>query len=495
MNTQAFSIIFPHQLFKTSQVLEKIDLVYLVEEFLFFKQYKFHKQKIAFHRTSMKCYEQYLISIGKKVQYIEAIDGLSDIRILLPFLFEKGLTNLHIIDPTDNWLEKRIRSASKEMEICWYGNPLFINSKEELSSFFKPTKKKFFQTSFYKNQRMKRNILMENGKPEGGKWTFDSENRKKFPKGKLATKIQFPPKQDYHKAAEAYVNQHFSDHYGELSDFMVYPINHDSAESWLKQFFEFRFFEFGVYEDAIVKEEHFLNHSLLSPLINVGLLDPRYVIKEAIAYAKSNNIPLNSTEGFVRQILGWREFIRGIYEVKGTEERNRNFWNFHRKIPASFYEGTTGIEPIDDTIRKVLKTGYTHHIERLMILGNFMVLCEFDPNEVHQWFMELFIDAYDWVMVSNVYGMSLFADGGMMSTKPYISSSNYIMKMSNYKKGKWQEVWDGMFWTFMNEHREFFLSNPRLGMLIRTFDKMSSDRKEQHRKNAQQFLTEIDDER
>jgi len=219
------------------------------------------------------------------------------------------------------------------------------------------------------------------------------------------------------------------------------------------------------------------------------------VIDQAIKYAKANDVPLNSTEGFVRQILGWREFIRGVYEVKGTEERTQNFWNFSRKIPPSFYDGTTGIEPIDDTIKKVLKTGYAHHIERLMILGNFMVLCEFDPDDVYQWFMELFIDAYDWVMVPNVYGMSLFADGGMMSTKPYISSSNYIMKMSNYKKGTWQETWDGLFWTFMDQHRDFFLSNPRLGMLIRTFDKMSTERKEQHLKNAEQFLMRIDDER
>jgi deoxyribodipyrimidine photolyase-related protein len=488
-------ILFPHQLFKTSAVLENTGTIYLVEEFLFFKQYKFHKQKIAFHRASMKAYEEYLTDLGKTVHYIEAIDEKSDIRNLLPYIKSQGIEKVHILDPTDNWLEKRIRSAAQDLEIQWFDNPLFLNTKEELSSFFKPTKKKFFQTSFYKNQRTDRNILMENGKPEGGKWTYDADNRKKYPKGKIPPSIGFPTKSKHHKEAAKYVNDHFSDHYGNLSDFIIYPIDHKTSEEWLQQFFEFRFHEFGVYEDAIVKEEHFLNHSLLSPLINVGLLNPKYVIDQAIEYAKSNNIPLNSTEGFVRQILGWREFIRGVYEAKGTEERTKNFWNFHRKIPPSFYDGTTGIEPIDDTIKKVLKTGYAHHIERLMILGNFMVLCEFDPDEVYQWFMELFIDAYDWVMVPNVYGMSLFADGGMMSTKPYISSSNYIMKMSNYKKGKWQEIWDGLFWTFMDQHREFFLSNPRLGMLIRTFDKMSIDKKEQYFQNAEQFLMRVDDER
>ena len=247
-----------------------------------------------------------------------------------------------------------------------------------------------------------------------------------------------------------------------------------------------------MYEDAIVRQESYLNHSVLSPLINIGLLEPLQVINEAIDYSNKNDIPLNSTEGFVRQILGWREFIRGVYDVKGTEERTKNFWNFKRKIPASFYDGSTGIKPIDDVIKKVLKTGYAHHIERLMILGNFMVLCEFDPDEVYQWFMELFIDAYDWVMVPNVYGMSLYADGGLMSTKPYISSSSYIMKMSNYSKGDWQATWDGLFWTFMDKHREFFLSNPRLGMLIRTFDKMKQEKKEIHFESAKNFFELLD---
>lgn len=494
MSKTTVSIIFPHQLFKTSEVLEKVDTFYLVEEFLFFIHYKFHQQKLVFHRASMKAYQDYLTSLGKTVHYINATEKTSNIRELIPLLKSEGIQNIHLIDPTDNWLEKHIKSVSNGIAIHWYDNPLFINTKNELSSFFKPTKKKFFQTSFYKNQRTDRNILIENGKPEGGKWTYDSENRKKYPKDKVPPSIQFPQKSNYHQEAERYVKQYFGHHYGELNEFVVYPIDFESAEAWLEQFFEFRFHEFGVYEDAIVREEHFLNHSLLSPLINVGLLDPKSVVDRAIAFAKENDVPLNSTEGFVRQILGWREFIRGVYEVKGTEERTKNFWNFSRKIPASFYDGTTGVQPIDDVIKKVLKTGYAHHIERLMILGNFMVLCEFDPDDVYKWFMELFVDAYDWVMVPNVYGMSLYADGGLMSTKPYISSSNYIMKMSNYKKGDWQDIWDGLFWRFMEVHRDFFSQNPRLGMLLGNLDRMNADTKNEHFTNAETFLKQLDDE-
>lgn len=492
-NTEAI-LIFPHQLFDNAPILDNDCDVYLIEEFLFFKQYKFHKQKIAFHRATMKCYEMHLKSKNKPVHYIEAISGLSDVRDLIPHLAKKGIETLHITDPTDNWLQKHMTSASTGMTIKWYDSPLFINTKKELSHLFKPSKKKLFQTSFYKEQRKTREILMTANNPEGGKWTYDSENRKKYPKDKTAPTIQFPDKTEFHKEAEDYVNEHFGNHYGKLTDFAIYPIDYKSSTVWFEQFLEQRFHEFGAYEDAIVRQEHFLNHSVLSPLINVGLLAPDRVIEHAIDFAKNNGVPLNSTEGFVRQILGWREFIRGVYEVKGTEERNKNFWNFKRKIPNSFYNGTTGIQPVDDVIKKVLKTAYAHHIERLMILGNFMVLCEFDPDEVYKWFMELFIDAYDWVMVPNVYGMSLYADGGLMSTKPYISGSNYIMKMSDYQKGNWQNTWDGLFWTFMDKHRDFFLGNPRLGMLIHTLDKMKPETREVHFKTAESFFKTLDNE-
>jgi len=249
--------------------------------------------------------------------------------------------------------------------------------------------------------------------------------------------------------------------------------------------------EFGTYEDAIVSESSILNHSVLTPMLNIGLITPQEIIHKTIIYAESNNIPINSTEGFIRQIIGWREFIRGVYQARGSDQRTCNFWNFNKKIPRSFYNGTTGIYPIDQTIKKVLRTGYCHHIERLMVLGNFMVLCEFDPNEVYRWFMELFIDAYDWVMVPNVYGMSQFADGGLLSSKPYISGSNYLMKMSDYKKGAWQEIWDGLFWRFMDTNRAFFKQNPRLGMLVTMFDNMPQDKRLNHIKNGQNYLNQL----
>lgn len=486
-------IIFPHQLFEQNSLVSTCDTIYLVEEYLFFKQYNFHKQKIAFHRASMKFYENYLGTKGVKVIYIDSFNKLADIRQLIPFLKTEGVKALEYVDTTDCWLEQRILNACKahQIERTRHRTPLFLNSSEEIAAYFSD-KKRMFQTDFYKHQRLSRHILLENQqKPVGGKWTFDEDNRLKYPKGKIPPKIDWLKPNTFYEEALTYTQTHFPDNYGKLNTCFVYPVKFAESKSWLTHFLASRFAEFGAYEDAMLSNEVVLHHSVLTPMMNVGLLTPQWVVDEALQYASDHDIPMNSLEGFIRQIIGWREFIRAVYELKGVEERTKNYWGFTRKIPASFWKGTTGIEPVDSTIKKVLATGYCHHIERLMVLGNFMLLCEFDPNEVYRWFMELFIDAYDWVMVPNVYGMSQFADGGLMSTKPYISGSNYLMKMSDYKKGEWQNVWDGLFWRFMHVHRDFFLQNPRLGMLVNSFDKMTDEKRKMHLDNATQFLKSL----
>ena len=483
-------ILFPHQLFEQNTLISSCDTIYLVEEWLYFRQYNFHKRKIAFHRASMKFYESYLQSKNIEVIYIDSLKELADVRKLIPYLKTQGVESFEYIDTTDYWLEQRIASFSEANHILAVkkATPMFLNSSAEIADYFS-ARKRMFQTDFYKNQRQSRNILLEaNQEPMGGKWSFDDENRLKYPKGKTPPAIDFIASNSFADEAIAYTQSHFPDNYGELTDAIFYPNNFADSKGWLQNFFKTRFSEFGAYEDAIVTKEHILHHGILTPMLNTGLLTPQFVIDEALEYASNHEIPLNSLEGFIRQIIGWREFIRAVYELKGREERTKNYWGFTRKIPASFWNGTTGIEPIDNTIKKVLATGYCHHIERLMVLGNFMLLCEFDPDEVYRWFMELFIDAYDWVMVPNVYGMSQFADGGMMATKPYISGSNYLMKMSDYKKGEWQTVWDGLFWRFMHTHRSFFLKNPRLGMLVRSFDKMPESKQQVHLSNADRFL-------
>jgi deoxyribodipyrimidine photolyase-related protein len=490
------NLLFPHQLFQKHELLENKLSTFLIEEHLFFNEFNFHKMKLAFQRASMKSHLSLLIEKEIKVEYIEAQDDRSDVRKLIDSLAQLGVKTIHYIDPTDNWLSRRVKESAGKNHIALicYENPSFINSLEDLSTFFRKDKKSFFQTTFYKQQRLKHNILLENGdQPAGGKWSFDGDNRKKYPKGKTPPTIQYPSSDTIWEEAVAYVKQNYANNIGELNSSPIYPYTLNETNKWLNQFFEFRFHGFGDYEDAIVVNESILHHSVLTPMLNVGLIEPKEIIEKAVVYATKNGVALNSLEGFVRQIMGWREFIRGMYECKGVESRNSNFWGFNRKIPASFYNGTTGIGPVDETIKRVLKDGYCHHIERLMILGNFMLLCEFHPKEVYRWFMEFFIDAYDWVMVPNVYGMSQFADGGFFATKPYISGSNYVMKMSNHPKGEWQQVWDGLFWRFMHVNRDFFLKNPRLGMLVRTFDKMSPEKQASMITTADDFLNKLDD--
>lgn len=467
-------LIFPHQLFRDTEYLDQHQPVFLVEEFLFFKQYRFHKQKIALHRASMKFYEAYLVKNNFTVEYIESDSSLSDVRKLIEYLEKEGFTKLVITDVCDHWLEKRIRTTRLELEVL--DSPLFINTKYDLKDYFEG-KKRYHQTDFYKQQRISRNILMKAGKPMGGKWTYDAENRKKYPKNKKAPSIYFPENNEYYEEAKKYTEKHFSTHYGKLTSYQLYPVTFDEADRWLTQFLEERFSEFGVYEDSIVEREHFLHHSVLSPLLNIGLLTADRVLEESISYATEFDVPINSLEGFVRQILGWREFVRGMYIYQGSSQRNKNYWKHHNMLPVTFYTAETGIRPVDSTILKVLETGYAHHIERLMILANFMNLCQFSPDEVYQWFMEMFIDSYDWVMVPNVYGMSSFSDGGKMSTKPYISGSNYIKKMSDYPDGDWSDQWDALFWNFVNINRDFFKKNPRLGMMVNTLDKMTDEKK------------------
>jgi deoxyribodipyrimidine photolyase-related protein len=503
MSDRIVSIVFPHQLFAEHPALAKGRPVYLVEEWLFFHQYSFHQQKLLLHRSTMQMYQQYLVERGYEVRYVAATEPECDLRLLLTSLGTRGVRELHCAEVVDDWLDQRLVEGTQlaGIELRVHRSPNFLNNAEEVAEFF-DRRKTVKQTGFYIDQRKQRGILLaEAGKPQGGQWTYDVDNRQKFPKGRAVPVLGLPPLNEYTKAAQIYVKQHFPQNYGTTAQPFAagfYPSTFQEAADWLTDFLEVRFADFGAYEDAIVMDQSILHHSLLSPLLNIGLLAPQQIVDGALAMV--DRVPLNSLEGFIRQVIGWREFIRITYVGaslggspyhQGRLQRSRNFWGFHHPIPKSFWQGTTGILPIDRTIQKTLKSGYCHHIERLMVLGNFMLLCEFDPDEVYRWFMEMFVDAYDWVMVPNVYAMSQFADGGGMCTKPYISGSNYLMKMSDFPKGDWQPVWDGLFWRFMDRRRDFFLSNPRLGMLVRTFDKMSPEKQVLHHQNAEKFLATL----
>jgi deoxyribodipyrimidine photolyase-related protein len=479
-------LIYPHQLFNQHPGIKPGRSVFLVEDPLFFRQYKFHRQKLMLHRASMKNYEADL-SKKHNVHYVEAFN-LTSSKDIGRILKDKGVNHVFCVDPCDDYLSRYITQACEEtkLQLTWLDDPDFLTTTDSIHAEL-GSKKKLYFTSFYIEQRKRLRCLLDNdGSPIGGKWSFDTENRKRIPKG---LKLPLLPtiKQDrFAEEARAYVSDRFPDAIGP-DQHLLYPHARKSALKWLEQFVRERLALFGDYEDAILADQSVLFHACLTPMLNIGLISPNDIIDAAL---KQPDVPINSLEGFIRQVIGWREFIRGVYLTKGRQQRTTNFWGYHRSIPESFYNGTTGIEPVDAVIHRLIKTGYCHHIERLMILGNFMLLCEFHPDEVYRWFMEFFIDSYDWVMVPNIYGMSQHADGGLMTTKPYISGSSYVLKMSDFKKGDWCSIWDSLYWNFVANQRPFFEKNPRMRVMTSQLDKMGPKLLE-HQSRAQQFLSSL----
>ena len=492
-------LVFPHQLFRLHPGLgQGCERVWLIEDGLFFGDHRLrvqlHQQKLWLHRASMKHYEQWLRSEGVAVEYIEHEQGLDVLDQTVQKIAASDSDRVAVTEPHDYLLERRLRRLCSQhgIELKMLATPMFLNSPEQ-NRTYREGKKRWFMADFYKHQRKRLDVLMEDGEPAGGQWSFDGDNRKKVPK-KLLSEIPeliLPERDSVDQDARAHILNQYPDHPGAL-DHCIYPTTHEQAAEWLSSFLDQRFGLFGDYEDAMVKGQNWLWHGVLTPMMNIGLLTPRQVVGAALDHADRNDVPLNSLEGFIRQIIGWREFMRATYDDLGVEMRTGNHWNHERPMPSSFYDATTGIDPIDDVIRRVLDTGYCHHIERLMILGGFMFLCEIHPDEIYTWFMEMFVDSYDWVMVPNVYAMSQHADGGLITTKPYFSGSSYVKKMSNHPAGNWTSVWDGLYWSWIMKHAGDLAKNPRWAMMCSMARKMDPAKRQDHQSNADAFLRTLD---
>jgi deoxyribodipyrimidine photolyase-related protein len=486
------TLIYPHQLFtpKTHPALLPGRTVYVIEEPLFISEFGTHRQKMLLHRLSLQAYKTELEEAGFLVRYIVLKNSTTTASILTDII-KDGVTTLHIVDTTDNYLERRITTTCAELGATRisYDSPLFILGKTEAIDRFKKSGK--FMKKFYESLRKDKNILMSEGKPLGGQWSFDSDNQAKLPKDiTLPEDFTWLENSEVHEA-QAWLIEITSEQYGDSNVWV--PYTRTAAKKMLQEFLVSRFENFGTYEDAITTRHHRLFHSTLSPLINIGLLSPLEVIETAVNYAETHTTPINSLEGFVRQILGWREFIRASYEVDGTAMRNQNFFNHAQILPTTFWTGTTNILPLDTSITTALMYGYNHHIERLMVMGNFMLLAQINPHNVYHWFMGMYVDAYDWVMVPNVYGMSQFSDGGSFATKPYISGASYLRKMSDYPKGDWEELWTALYWNFINTHKDFFSKNYRLSMMPKLFEKMKPETQIAHLTKATHFLEKNND--
>lgn len=482
-------LVYPHQLFSRHPGLASAEAVYLVEDPLFFKQYAFHKRKLILHRASMKAYEAKLHQSNKRVRYIQHTE-LTRSEDLFGILRAERVTEGILCDVTDDWLERRVRrgAASHGISLSFLSSPAFLTAQEDAVRLATGDSKPFM-AQFYRTQRKRLGILMDGVKPTGGKWSFDTENRSRLPRG-----LHPPARQalkhpaSLHEAV-SHVKACFPSNPGSADSDFEYPVTEEAAESCLSFFLEHHLDSYGLYQDAISQEGSYLFHSVLSPALNIGLLEPQKVVQRALERHRQRSVPLNALEGFIRQIIGWREFVRAVYLVHGRTQRTTNFFGFARPLPAGFWTGRVGLAPLDVVVQRVLDTAYANHIERLMLLSNFFLLCESNPDAVYEWFMALFIDAYDWVMVPNVYGMGLYADGGSMITKPYVSSSNYILKMSDFKKGEWSELWDALFWRFVHEQRPLFEANPRTQMMTKHLDRFGPQKMNAFIAQAERYLS------
>ena len=497
MSENKILLILGNQLFPIKHINRtKVKTVFMAEDFGLTTKHKHHKLKILMFLFSMRQYRDNLIKNGFKVYYhsIEDKDFKDNFeKKLLKVIKIENVNSISYFEIEDHFFETQLNDFINKNNINFevFQSPMFITSREEFNDFACSQKKIIRMASFYQKVRQKYSILTDdNNKPLGGKWSFDEDNRKKIPKNFEIPPVPISQNDNDFKKLKSKIHSIFHDHPGSL-DHLWMPTNRQDSLKWLDLFLEKKFLKFGDYEDAIRFENNFLFHSAISPILNMGLLTPDEVVNKALEFAKINSIPINSLEGFVRQIIGWREFIRGIYHYKRDEEIDSNYWGHNRKLTKDWYEGTTGITPLDDAIKDCIKFGYTHHIPRLMIICNIMNLSKIHPNEIYKWFMEMFVDSSDWVMVPNVYGMGTFADGGIFATKPYSCGSNYMIKMSNYKKDSWCDIVDGLYWKFMNDNISFFKSNPRLSILVGSLERMNSDRKTLIFDKANNFINEM----
>ena len=445
--------------------------------------YRYHKVRLLHQFVSMREFRDELLATGILVDYfnLEESIGFNFFDRIEQVLTKYGIDSLQVPEIPDAAFKERLGSwaEQKKFKLSFLPTPQFLVSRAYFKSYLLKYKKPFMK-NFYEGVRKEYKILVSKDlAPLGGKWSFDSENRKKLPKSIEVPKLLRFSESRHLQSVLSLVQEYFSTHPGELpKEGLWLPTRRSEALEFLRHFLNTKFREFGPYEDAIDPRDDFLFHSTISPLLNIGFLNPGEVLDQSVLYAKKHRVPIESLEGWVRQILGWREFVNGIHQNFHEVESSRNFFNHHRKMKPCWYEGSTGLPPVDDAIKKANRLGYNHHIERLMVLSNVMLLTELCPKEVHQWFMEMYVDSYEWVMGPNVFGMGQFSDGGVFATKPYLSGSNYILKMSSYPKGDWCEIWDGLYWGFIHTHSDFFAKNPRLSMMSALLYKMDAKKKE-----------------
>ena len=453
--------------------------VLLVESTQFAQERPYHKQKLVLVWSAMRHFAKALKAEDWSVTYAITDDTEAALR---DWIQQHQIHELRVMDPVDHPFGAWLKGLELPCDLVMLDNNHFLWSGADFQTWAR-ARKGLLLESFYREGRRRFGVLMTGDQPEGGQWNFDKDNRQP-PKGKLN-----PPKPQWFEpdaitqAVIEKVETLDIPTFGQATPFR-WGVTRDQALQVLETFIAERLETFGPYQDAMVTGEDTMWHALLSPYLNLGLLQPMEVIRRVEDAYRDGAFPLNSVEGFIRQVLGWREYMRGLYHYFGADYAQSNGFGHHHPLPDFFWTGDTPMNCLHQVIDQIQRTGYAHHIQRLMILSNFALIAGLDPQAVESWFHAAFIDAYDWVMQTNVLGMGLFADGGRLASKPYAASANYINRMGDYCKGcrynpkeRTGETacpFNFFYWDFLHRHRDKLQAQGRMSVILKNLDKMSA---------------------
>lgn len=460
-----------------------------------------HPKKIAFTFAAMRKFAQRLRTGGWNVTYTR-FDDLDNTGSIVGELIcrasEYGATGVIYTEPGE-W---RLISALADAPLKTHGLPddRFIASHQDFDGWAEG-RKQLRMEYFYRDMRRKTDLLMDGDKPEGGKWNYDHDNRKPAPdEVDFNGPMRFEPDEIVTDVLTLVENK-FGNNFGDLHPFW-FATDQAQARTHLVHWIKNGLPKFGDFQDAMMVDQKFMYHAIIGLYLNAGLLDPLEVCQAAEKAYKSGDAPLNAVEGFIRQIIGWREYVRGIYFREGPDYTARNELNHTRDLPALYWGADTKMKCLSQAVQQTKEEAYAHHIQRLMVTGNFALLAGIEPAQVHEWYLAVYADAYEWVEAPNTIGMSQFADGGIIASKPYVSSGNYIAKMSDYCKSCGYKVKDKtgadacpfnvLYWHFLTRHRDHFSNNPRMGQMYATWDRMAQDKRDVIIADADAWLGRLD---
>jgi deoxyribodipyrimidine photolyase-related protein len=460
-----------------------------------------HKQKIAMVLSAMRHFAAELQGRGLRVKYVRLDDPLNSgslageiARAAARFQADRVI----LCEPGEWRLLEDFRKLEGALPcpVEIRSDDRFLSDREEFARWAQG-RKAIRMEHFYREMRLRTGILMDGGVPAGGQWNYDAENRKPLPRDAFVPKrLRFEPDRTTREVMEL-VERRFGNNFGSLSDF-GWPVTHAEAFAALDDFISNHLSSFGDYQDAMRDGAPFLHHSLIAPALNLGLLDPRQTCERAEDAWKRGIAPLNAVEGFIRQILGWREFVRGVYWTNMPGYEYSNALGAHRPLPDFYWTGKTAMRCVSQVVKSTAQHAYSHHIQRLMVTGNFALLAGIDPREVERWYLAVYADAYEWVEMPNTLGMALYADGGLLASKPYAASGAYISRMSDFcgscsfdvkaKSGDRACPFNRLYWDFLIRNRDILSANPRLAMPYRNIAAMPAHKQAAVRDDAQKCL-------